>query len=89
MSFGWKKMNLGDKQNPGRLNDAVSAYRKAAPYINATYVFISAIILFGFIGWWIDNKLQSAPLFIIIGLFVGLGGGFYSLIKTVQKLEKN
>ncbi len=81
-------MNSGDKQKPNGLNDAVSAYRKAAPYINATYVFISSILLFAFIGWWIDKKMQSAPLFIIIGLFVGLGLGFYSFIKTVQKLEK-
>jgi F0F1-type ATP synthase assembly protein I len=82
-------MNSGDKQNPDGMNDGVRAYRKAAPYVNAVYVFISAIMLFGFIGWWLDKNLQSAPWFMLIGMFAGFGVGFYSLIKTVQKLEKN
>jgi F0F1-type ATP synthase assembly protein I len=82
-------MNSGAQQKPDGLNDAVRAYRKAAPYINAIYVFISSIILFGFVGWWLDKKLQSTPWFIIAGLFVGLGVGFYSLLKTVQKLDKD
>ena len=81
-------MNSGEKQNPDGMNDAFSAYRKAAPFINAIYAFIGAVILFGFIGWWLDQKLHSEPLFILSGLFLGLGLGFYGLIKTAQKLEK-
>ncbi len=58
-------MNSGDKKNPDGMNDAFSAYRKAAPYINAIYAFIGAVILFGFIGWWLDQKFSSEPLFIL------------------------
>jgi ATP synthase protein I len=81
-------MTSGGQQNPDEVNDAVSTYRKAAPYISAIYAFIGSVILFGFGGWWLDQKLHSVPLFILVGLFLGLGVGFYSLIKTVQKLEK-
>jgi len=81
-------MNSGDRKNQDGVNEAFSAYRKAAPYINAIYAFIGAVILFGFIGWWLDQKFRSEPLFILSGLFLGLGLGFYSLIKTAKKLEK-
>jgi F0F1-type ATP synthase assembly protein I len=82
-------MKTGSQQNPDELNEAVNTYRKAAPYINAIYAFIGAVILFGGAGWWLDQKLHSTPLCILVGLFLGLGVGFYSLIKAVQKLEKN
>ena len=81
-------MKPGDKQNPDGANEALGAYRKAAPYISAIYAFFGAVILCGFLGWWLDQKLHSEPLFILSGLFAGLGAGFYSLIKTAQKLEK-
>lgn len=81
-------MNSTDKQDPGGWNDMVGALRKAAPYINITYVLISAIVLFGVIGWWLDKVWSTQPLFFIIGLFLGLGVGFYSFFKTMQKLDK-
>jgi F0F1-type ATP synthase assembly protein I len=31
------------------------------------------------VGWWVDGKLGTMPLFLILGALVGGGGGFYSL----------
>jgi len=82
-------MNPKKEKIPTGWNDLASAYRKAAPYINISYILISSIILFGFAGWWIDGKLLTKPVFFIVGLFVGLGVGFYSFFKTLKKLENN
>jgi F0F1-type ATP synthase assembly protein I len=34
-------------------------------------------------GYWLDRKLGTAPLWTLIGLFVGLLGGTYNLIREV------
>ncbi len=47
--------------------------------------------LFG--GWWLDGKTGTAPLFMILGAFVGGGAGFYSLYRHIvldsQEREKD
>ena len=38
-----------------------------------------AVLLFLGIGWWLDSKLGTTPILLVIGAFVGGGAGFYSL----------
>ena len=38
-----------------------------------------AVLLFMGIGAWVDSKLGSAPILMVIGAFVGGGAGFYNL----------
>ncbi|WP_153728130.1 AtpZ/AtpI family protein [Salinibacillus xinjiangensis] len=38
-----------------------------------------------FFGRWIDQKLGLSPLFLIIGLMIGLGAGVYGTIYLVNK----
>jgi F0F1-type ATP synthase assembly protein I len=40
-----------------------------------------------FIGRWVDMKLGTTPLFLIIGVMWGAGGSFYSLYLQVKKLQ--
>lgn len=46
--------------------------------------FAVAVLLFTAIGWWIDQYLNSLPLFTIVGLFAGAGGGFYRLYTLLM-----
>jgi ATP synthase protein I len=39
--------------------------------------------LFLLLGWWVDGKLGSRPLFTVIGALVGAAAGFYSLLQHV------
>ena len=39
--------------------------------------FAVALMGFGFLGQWIDRRLNSAPIFLMIGVFFGGGGTFY------------
>jgi F0F1-type ATP synthase assembly protein I len=42
-----------------------------------------SVLLFLLGGWWLDGKLGTAPLFMILGAFVGGGAGFYSLYRHI------
>ena len=76
------------KQNDD-LKGLAGAIRAAGPYVNASYTLIAAIAMFGLAGWWLDSRYNTEPLFLIIGLFFGLGIGFYSFIKVMINTEKS
>jgi len=50
--------------------------------------FAFAIILFLYVGQWIDNRVGTNGLFTIIGVFVGAGGAFYSIYRKVSAAQK-
>lgn len=50
--------------------------------------FAGAILLFLFAGRWLDGKLGTAPLFLLAGVFVGAGAGFYSLYRQLVILPR-
>ncbi len=53
------------------------------PYMDLGLRFAFSI-LFGLgIGYWLDNKLELSPLFMIIGLIYGSVTGFVMLYRTV------
>ncbi|PKR77747.1 hypothetical protein CEY16_07390 [Halalkalibacillus sediminis] len=48
--------------------------------------YLSGSVIVGiFLGRWIDDFLQTPPLFMIIGLLLGLAAGVYGTIRIVQK----
>ena len=53
--------------------------------------FAVAIILFLYIGKWIDAKLGTSPAFLIGGVFLAAGGTFYKIYRHLaaeQKLDE-
>lgn len=45
-----------------------------------------SVLLFLLAGWWLDRRIGTEPLFMIVGAFVGASAGFYSLYRHVMKL---
>lgn len=39
--------------------------------------------LFG--GKWIDGKLKTSPIFLIVGMLLGLAAGVYGLIRVLKE----
>ncbi|MBI3817590.1 MAG: AtpZ/AtpI family protein [Planctomycetes bacterium] len=39
------------------------------------------ILVFVGIGWFLDSRLHTIPLFLLIFMFLGFGGALYSLTK--------
>ena len=59
------------------------ASRSHSRYAGMGLTFALTIMGFGALGWWIDGKLGSEPLLMIVGALAGFGGGLISMIKQV------
>lgn len=45
--------------------------------------FVVSILLFLYLGKWVDRKLGTEPVFLIVGVFVGAAAGFYTMIRAL------
>ena len=50
--------------------------------------FALSILLFLFAGQWIDGKLGTAPLFLIVFVFAGAGASFYSIYRKLMEQQR-
>jgi ATP synthase protein I len=66
-----------------RLSGLAEAYRKAAPYTAASTALVIAVGLFTWIGVKADEWLNTRPWLTLVGVAVGMTGGFVSFFKTV------
>jgi ATP synthase protein I len=77
------------KPEPGSENP-----RPASPLAGAGTVagmglqFAISILLFLLAGQWIDRKLGTEPLFLILFVFVGAGGSFYSIYRKLMEQQR-
>jgi F0F1-type ATP synthase assembly protein I len=55
----------------------------AGQYMGYGLAWALSTLLFLFGGWWLDGKTGTAPLFMILGAFVGGGAGFFSLYRHI------
>lgn len=52
-------------------------------YAGVGVQFAAVIAVFGFGGYWLDGKLGTLPLFLIVGTFLGFGLSTYSLVRRL------
>lgn len=47
---------------------------------------LAGSVLIGlFTGKWLDGRAGTAPLFLLIGLFLGLAAGIYAMLRLVKQ----
>lgn len=63
----------------GEKNLQSSLWVSAGQYTGYGLTWALSTLLFLLVGWWVDSKLGTMPIFLILGAFVGAGAGFYSL----------
>jgi len=68
--------------------DIASSYRKAGPYIDASWQLAGAVGLGTLAGWWLDKKLSTGPWLLVSGALLGIGIGFYLFFKILMNLSK-
>ena len=45
----------------------------------------ASILVFVFLGQWLDRKAGTGGLFTILGAFLGFGGTMYGLIRSLNR----
>ena len=55
-----------------------------ASYAGAGLQFAVALVLFALGGNWLDEKVGSAPVFLLLGVFVGGAAAFYSMYRKLM-----
>jgi F0F1-type ATP synthase assembly protein I len=56
----------------------------ASEFAGVGLQFALSIIVFLYLGQWLDRRLGTAPWFLIGGVFLGAGGGFYSMYRKLM-----
>lgn len=59
--------------------------RGSAPYFNLGMELAVTICIMVFIGYYLDTKLETKPIFLIVFAFLGSIGAIYNFIKTTLK----
>jgi F0F1-type ATP synthase assembly protein I len=70
------------------LSSLAEGYRKASPYIAASTSLVAAVGVFTGLGIWLDRKLGTTPWLTLVGVVVGMTGGFISFFRTVLGRRK-
>jgi len=70
------------EQTPGEI------FREVGPYMTLGIQLAAAIIIFFLIGWWLDTRYATSPVFKLVGLLVGSVGGMIKFLKSAVELGK-
>jgi len=80
--------NRGGKSSRNDEGSVGAALRAYAPYLTLGFQLAAAVALFLVLGIWLDGRMETSPLFTLIGLFVGAVGGFIKFFRTIAELQK-
>jgi F0F1-type ATP synthase assembly protein I len=50
--------------------------------------FAVSLLVFVFLGQWLDRRLGTAPVFLLGCVFVGAGGSFYAMYRTMTAAQR-
>ncbi len=70
-------------EDPKSADQRREMMRASGQFMGHGLTWALAVLLFLGIGAWVDSKLGTAPILMIIGAFVGGGAGFYSLYHHI------
>lgn len=67
---------------------------RAAPVVSGTEFagiglqFTLTILVFVFAGVWLDRRLGTSPWLVLVCVFAGAAGGFYSMFRRVTQAQR-
>jgi F0F1-type ATP synthase assembly protein I len=79
---------LPKRPSEGGEEDAAESYRRAGPYLDASWQLIGSVALWTAVGWFADSKLQTRPWLLVSGAVVGTGLGFYLFFKSLLAIGR-
>jgi ATP synthase protein I len=82
------EQSMDPKDVKGQGEEIASAYRKAGPYIDASWQLAGSVGLGTALGWFLDKKLHTGPWLLVVGALVGIGIGFFTFFRILMNLDK-
>src|SRR4051812_2154715 len=76
------------RSQPPDQNDVASSYRKAGPYLDASWQLTGSVALWVVVGYFLDKWLHTAPWLLVVGAVFGIGLGFYLFFKSLSAIGK-
>lgn len=76
---------MNENKFPHKITESYKTY---GPYIGLGTQLAATIILMFFLGRWLDQKLNTYPILLIVFSFLGGFAGIYNFIKTVLNLNE-
>jgi ATP synthase protein I len=70
------------------LNEGSFGSGPAAQFMGLGLQFVLSLLLFLYIGKWVDGKLGTSPWFLILGVFTGATAAFYSMYRKLKAVER-
>ena len=64
--------------------DAAREARSGWKYAGIGLQFAGSILLFLYVGQWVDRRLGSGPVGLILGVFLGAGAAFLSMYRRLM-----
>jgi ATP synthase protein I len=64
--------------------DDRSSYALAMQWVARITTISVEMVLPGWIGYWIDQRLGTKVVFLILGLIIGFAGGIWQLIQLTK-----
>jgi F0F1-type ATP synthase assembly protein I len=65
------------------------SYREYMPYLSLGFQLAVVIVVFYFLGDWIDRRYGCSPMGKLIGSAIGMTGGFINFFRSVNSLISN
>ena len=78
----------------GRGSPGAGRGKRSSPISGAEFAgigvqFALTILAFVFAGIWLDKRLDTSPWLLLICVFAGAGGGFYSMYRRVTASQRD
>ena len=71
-------------------SDEHAAGSSVGTYLGLGLQFAAAILLFLYLGQWLDRRFGTAPWLLLACVFLGAGGSFYGIYRRLMRdLERD
>ena len=74
--------------DPLRKAGSASSLGATGRYAGVGLQFAISILLFLYVGQWLDERFGTKPLFLYLGVFTGAGAAFYSMYRSLMANER-
>jgi F0F1-type ATP synthase assembly protein I len=63
-----------------------SVLREISPYLTLGFQLAAVVVIFFFAGEWVDRRFGIDPVGKLLGVLIGMIGGFMKFFKSVARL---